>query len=54
MLVTFYRTQKQRLANKELDADAVAGPGARNPLEQAAWTVLARALLNLDESISKE
>jgi hypothetical protein len=54
MLTGFYEAQKARLAKKELDAAAVAGPGPGNAVERAAWTALARALLNLDEAIVKE
>ncbi len=39
---------------KELDAAAIAGAGAGDANERAAWTVVARALLNLDETITKE
>ena len=52
LLTGFYRTQKERFSRKELDAAAVAGPGAN--AERAAWTALARALLNLDEAIVKD
>jgi hypothetical protein len=53
LLVKFYHTQKQRLAAQELDAAALAGPGDGDLLERAAWTMVARALLNLDETITK-
>ena len=35
-------------------AAAVAGPGAGPAAERAAWTATARAVLNLDESVTKE
>jgi hypothetical protein len=54
LLVKYYRGQKQRFAGKELDAAAVAGPGEGDANERAAWTVVARSLLNLDETITKE
>jgi hypothetical protein len=50
-LATFYRAQLVRLEKKDLDAVAIAGPGADN--SAAAWTLVARALLNLDEAVSK-
>jgi hypothetical protein len=53
-LTAFYAAQKARLDNKELDASVLAGGSggaAADANERAAWTVLARALLNLDEAI---
>ena len=52
LLVKFYEAQRRRLAGKELDALALAGPGDGDVRERAAWTALARALLNLDEFIT--
>jgi hypothetical protein len=52
MLVRFFEAQRQRFARGELDVARVAGPGA-DATERAAWTVLARALLNTDEAITK-
>jgi hypothetical protein len=53
-LVAFYSAQHDRLARKELDAAAIAGRGTGDPLEPAAWTIVARALLNLDEMVVKD
>ena len=53
MLVRFYRGQKERLDRKELDAARIAGPGDGDATERAAWTILARALLNTDEAVTK-
>jgi hypothetical protein len=53
MLANFYDTQKKRFEKGELDALAVAGKAGDRVNEQAAWTVLARALFNLDEAINK-
>ncbi|HWE40779.1 MAG TPA: PSD1 and planctomycete cytochrome C domain-containing protein [Isosphaeraceae bacterium] len=50
----FFEAQRDRFARKELDAAAVAGPGDGDPIDRAAWTATARALLNLDEMITKE
>jgi hypothetical protein len=52
-LVRFYEAQKRRLERHELDAVALAGPGPGDATERAAWAALARALLNLDETITK-
>ena len=53
LLLKYFTTQKDRFDNKELDATAVAGKGDGDPNTRAAWTVLARSLLNLDEAIVK-
>jgi hypothetical protein len=49
----FYESQRPRFATDPDRADAVAGIGA-NAAERAAWTATARAILNLDEFVSKE
>jgi hypothetical protein len=53
LMVRFYEAQRCRFERGELDASAVAGPGEGDAVERAAWTALARALLNLDEAITK-
>jgi hypothetical protein len=47
----FVSMQRQRFTAGELDPKALAGPDA-DP-ERAAWTALARALFNLDETVTK-
>jgi hypothetical protein len=54
LLVKFHETQRQRLAARELDAAAIAGSGDGDASGRAAWTLTARAILNLDEAITKE
>jgi hypothetical protein len=53
LLMRFLTVQRGRFERKELDTAAVAGPGAGDITERAAWTALARVLLNLDEAITK-
>ena len=53
MLVQFYGSQRDRLAKKELDAAKIAGHGGELAIDVAAWTILARAILNLDETVTK-
>lgn len=50
-LVSFYHAQLARLEAKELDAAAIGGTSSSNAA--AAWTLVARVLLNLDETVSR-
>ena len=52
-LAQFFTTQKARFISNELDGKAVAGEGSGDVNERAAWTVLARAVFNLDEAMTK-
>jgi hypothetical protein len=52
-LVRFYEAQVERFRKGELDAAKVAGKGEGDASERAAWTSLARSLLNVDEVIVK-
>jgi len=50
----YLATQRRRLAAGELDAARLAGgEPAADVQERAAWTLVARALMNLDETIVK-
>ncbi|MCD6050351.1 MAG: Planctomycete cytochrome, partial [Verrucomicrobia bacterium] len=51
-LKSFYETQRARIEAKELNAAELTG-SKDGTVEQAAWTVVARALLNLDEMVTK-
>jgi hypothetical protein len=53
MLVHFYENQRERLLKKELDAGKVAGEAGDLAIAKAAWTLLSRAILNLDEMVTK-
>src|SRR5262249_20389658 len=53
LLNDFLGNQQARFAKQELDAGKVAGSAEGNVADRAAWTAVARALLNLDETITK-
>ena len=53
MLVDFFRLQRVRFAQDKVRAEELAGPGKANVVDRAAWTALARGLLNIDEMIVK-
>ncbi len=53
LFLAFHARQRDRLLKKELDAAVLAGPGEGDPVERAAWALVARALLNLDEFITR-
>ncbi len=54
-LLAFLRAQRERIAQGELDAKDLAGaaPSKAELNARAAWTLLARSVLNLDETITK-
>ncbi len=52
-LLAYFQRQLRRFETGELDPTKVGGVGPGNPAERAAWTALARVLLNLDESVTK-
>ena len=54
VLLALLQDTRSRLQRGELNAADIASPeGAAPVAERAAWTVVARALLNLDETITK-
>jgi len=53
VLEDFIRRQRARLAAAELDPGALAGDVGSDAAERAVWTLVARAVLNLDEMIVK-
>jgi len=62
-LLNLLNKQKQRLTDGWLSALDLAGldathpptlPAGATPVQLAAWTVVSRLLLNLDETITKE
>ena len=53
LLIRFFDEQSSRLDRKELDATKLAGAGGSNEAPRAAWTLTARAIMNLDEAVTK-
>jgi hypothetical protein len=53
VLADYLATQRRRLAAGELDAAKLAGGAGPDIVERAAWMLVARAALNLDEAIVK-
>jgi hypothetical protein len=54
MLVEFHDEQRERIEAKDIDAAKVAGKGEGDVADRAAWTLVARAVMNLDEAIVKD
>ncbi len=52
-LISFLHAQRARLKTGELKATDLAGEGKGESVERAAWSTVARAVLNLDETITK-
>ncbi|MFM7248313.1 MAG: PSD1 and planctomycete cytochrome C domain-containing protein [Planctomycetaceae bacterium] len=52
-LADYLAAQRLRLAAGALDAGALAGPGEGDAAERAAWMLVARAVMNLDEAVVK-
>jgi hypothetical protein len=53
MLLDFCRRQRERFDKKELDPAKLAGNGDGNAIDRAVWTAAARAVMNLDEAVTK-
>ncbi|WP_165249103.1 PSD1 and planctomycete cytochrome C domain-containing protein [Paludisphaera soli] len=54
VLSTLLRKQAERFASGEADPAKLSGVAGESAAEHASWTVVARVLLNLDETITKE
>jgi len=54
-LAAFAESQRTRLAGRVADAKKIAGEGATDAdaVERAVWTLVARAVMNLDEAVTK-
>lgn len=54
MLTDFARRQRQRFAEDRPGAEKLAATTDADAVERAAWTAVARSILNLDETVTKE
>lgn len=56
LVVKFYETQKKRLSDKSSELAELGGEAdtVRAIIDRAAWTAAARAVLNLDEMVTRE
>lgn len=54
MLVDFAKQQRERFADRQIDPVKLAGDGKGDAVERATWTAVARAVMNLDETITRE
>ena len=54
LILKFYADQQERLAGGQLIAATLAGSSDGDAIARAAWTLTARTLLNLDETITRE
>jgi hypothetical protein len=52
MLTAFFADQRTRFEKKEIDAEKFAG-GKEDAVNRAAWTAVSRAVMNLDEAVTK-
>ena len=52
-LKQFYQDQLSYLETNAIDVKAIAGPGTETFKDRAMWTLVARAILNLDEAVTK-
>jgi hypothetical protein len=53
-LVAYHQQQQERLQSGKLNAATIAGTKDGEVVQRAAWTLVARAVMNLDEMITKE
>ena len=52
-MLKFMQSQKDRLKNNELDPAIICKDKQATP-ESAVWVLIARAVMNLDETITKQ
>lgn len=54
MLTHFAKDAREQLKAREVDPAKLAGGKQDDPVERATWTAVARAIMNLDEAVTKE
>ena len=53
LLSQFFQAERERLTKRELDAEKLSGVESDKAIDIAAWTLVARSLLNLDETVTR-
>ncbi len=53
VVLSFHAAQEQRFESRELDPEPLAGDKSAEAARQASWIATARAMLNLDETITR-
>jgi hypothetical protein len=54
MIASFAAQERKRFSSEPASAAKVAGAAGADAVERATWTATARALLNLDEAVTKD
>jgi hypothetical protein len=54
MVLDFARSERERLGKEKENAARLAGEGKGDVVERATWTAVARAVMNLDEAVTKD
>jgi len=52
-LGNYYEAQKQRLASGDLNPEKLREENGKESIDLLAWKMVARALLNLNETVTK-
>jgi hypothetical protein len=54
MLTSFAKNAREQFVTKQVDPAKLAGDAKEDAIERATWTAVARAIMNLDEAVTRE